>query len=73
MPMAFVTPFAPEGGGAANVTLRTGMVLVGVAKDKTLSTVGYNGQVPGPLFRRAARFDTQLDMNFAFMRLFEYV
>jgi FtsP/CotA-like multicopper oxidase with cupredoxin domain len=50
-PMASVTPLAPQPGGAADVTLRIGSVLVDVAKDKTLSTVGYNGQVPGPLIR----------------------
>jgi FtsP/CotA-like multicopper oxidase with cupredoxin domain len=51
MPMPSVTPMAPDQGGTADVTLRIGLVLVDVAKDKTLSTVGYNGQVPGPLIR----------------------
>lgn len=51
MPMASVTPLAPQQGGSADVTLRIGSVLIDVAKDKTLSTVGYNGQVPGPLIR----------------------
>ena len=51
MPMACVTRMAPGQGGAADVTLRIGSVLVDVAKDKTLSTVGNNGQVPGPLIR----------------------
>jgi FtsP/CotA-like multicopper oxidase with cupredoxin domain len=40
---------APE--GKADVTLRIGNVLVDIAKDHTLSTIGYNGQVPGPLIR----------------------
>jgi Multicopper oxidase len=31
--------------------LRFGPVLVDVTKDKTVSTIGYNGQVPGPLIR----------------------
>jgi FtsP/CotA-like multicopper oxidase with cupredoxin domain len=33
------------------VTLHIGPVLVEVTKDKTISTVGYNGQVPGRLIR----------------------
>lgn len=37
--------------GAADVTLRIAPVLVNIAKDHTISTIGYNGQVPGPLIR----------------------
>ena len=37
--------------GGAEVSLRIGPVLVDVTKDKTISTIGYNGQVPGPLIR----------------------
>jgi FtsP/CotA-like multicopper oxidase with cupredoxin domain len=37
--------------GAADVTLRIGPVLVDIAKDHTVSTIGYNGSVPGPLIR----------------------
>src|SRR3984957_5812416 len=37
--------------GPADVTLRIGPVLVDIAKDHTISTVGYNGSVPGPLIR----------------------
>src|SRR6202043_715415 len=37
--------------GPADVTLRIGPVLVDIAKDHTISTIGYNGQVPGPLVR----------------------
>src|SRR5579871_3890175 len=40
---------APE--GPADVTLRIGPVLVDIAKDHTISTIGYNGSVPGPLIR----------------------
>ena len=40
-----------EGGGPADVTLRIAPVLVDIAKDHTISTVGYNGSVPGPLIR----------------------
>jgi FtsP/CotA-like multicopper oxidase with cupredoxin domain len=35
----------------ADVTLRIGPVLVDIAKDHTISTIGYNGSVPGPLVR----------------------
>ena len=37
--------------GPADVTLHIGPVLVDVAKDHTISTIGYNGSVPGPLIR----------------------
>jgi FtsP/CotA-like multicopper oxidase with cupredoxin domain len=37
--------------GKADVTLRIGPVLVDIAKDHTISTIGYNGSVPGPLIR----------------------
>jgi len=37
--------------GPADVTLRIGDVLVDIAKDHTISTIGYNGSVPGPLIR----------------------
>jgi len=35
----------------ADVTLRIGPVLADIAKDHTISTIGYNGSVPGPLIR----------------------
>ena len=38
-------------GGPADVTLRIGPVRVDIAKDHTISTIGYNGAVPGPLIR----------------------
>jgi len=38
-------------GGPSNVTLRIGPVLADIAKDHTISTIGYNGAVPGPLIR----------------------
>jgi FtsP/CotA-like multicopper oxidase with cupredoxin domain len=37
--------------GPADVTLRIAPVLADIAKDHTISTIGYNGQVPGPLIR----------------------
>ncbi len=37
--------------GPADLTLRIGPVLVDIAKDHTISTIGYNGSVPGPLIR----------------------
>jgi FtsP/CotA-like multicopper oxidase with cupredoxin domain len=38
-------------GGPADVTLRIGPVLADIAKEHTISTIGYNGTVPGPLIR----------------------
>jgi FtsP/CotA-like multicopper oxidase with cupredoxin domain len=35
----------------ADLTLRIGPVLVDVAEDRTISTIGYNGNSPGPLIR----------------------
>lgn len=35
----------------ADVTIRIAPVLVNVTKDRTISTVGYNGAAPGPLVR----------------------
>ncbi|MBZ5583182.1 MAG: multicopper oxidase domain-containing protein [Acidobacteriia bacterium] len=37
--------------GRADVTLRLGPTLVDIAKGHTISTIGYNGSVPGPLIR----------------------
>jgi FtsP/CotA-like multicopper oxidase with cupredoxin domain len=51
MPMVSTTATPPLKTGPADVTLRIGPVLVDVTKDKTLSTIGYNGRVPGPLIR----------------------
>jgi FtsP/CotA-like multicopper oxidase with cupredoxin domain len=41
----------PAPAGPADVTLRIGPVLADIAKDHTISTIGYNSSVPGPLFR----------------------
>src|SRR5579863_5163719 len=37
--------------GPADITLRIAPVLADIAKDHTISTIGYNGQVPGPPIR----------------------
>jgi FtsP/CotA-like multicopper oxidase with cupredoxin domain len=37
--------------GPADLTLRIAPVLVDIAKDHTISTIGYNGSVPGPPIR----------------------
>jgi FtsP/CotA-like multicopper oxidase with cupredoxin domain len=37
--------------GPADVTLRIGPALVDIAKNHTIGTIGYNGQVPGPPIR----------------------
>ncbi len=42
---------APPPAGKADVTLRISPVLVEIAKDHTISTIGYNHSVPGPLIR----------------------
>jgi FtsP/CotA-like multicopper oxidase with cupredoxin domain len=44
-------PAASNDTSPADVTLRIGNVLADIAKDHTISTTGYNGQVPGPLIR----------------------
>ena len=50
-PTAATNPDASAPSGPADVTLRIGSVLLDIAKDHTISTIGYNGQVPGPLIR----------------------
>jgi len=42
---------ATDQGGKADVTLRIGNVLADIAKEHTISTIGYNGSIPGPLIR----------------------
>src|ERR1700674_1251931 len=51
MPIPPTADDPPNKSGPADVTLHLGPVLVDVTKDKTISTIGYNGQVPGPLIR----------------------
>ena len=47
------TPSADQSGssGPADVTLSIGAVLADIANGHTISTIGYNGAVPGPLIR----------------------
>jgi FtsP/CotA-like multicopper oxidase with cupredoxin domain len=42
---------APAPEGPADVTLRIGPVLADIAKEHTISTIAYNGTVPGPIVR----------------------
>lgn len=46
-----VAPTLPRANGKADVNLRIGPVLFELDKEHTLSTIGYNGQVPGPVIR----------------------
>lgn len=50
-PNTATSPDASTPTGPADVTLRIGPVLADIAKDHTISTIGYNGQVPAPLIR----------------------
>src|ERR1700680_4352766 len=51
-----------EVAGPADVTLRIGTVLADIAKDHTISTIGYNGSVPGPLIRLREGVPVNLDL-----------
>ena len=61
MQMASATATPPVKTGPTEVSLRIGPVLVDVTADKTISTIGYNGQVPGPLIR--LREDQQVSVQ----------
>ena len=50
-PVAGNTTTAVADTGPADVTLRIAPVVADIAKDHSISTIGYNGQVPGPLIR----------------------
>ena len=45
------SPSDKAASGPADVTVRIAPVLVEIAKDHTISTIGYNGQVPAPVIR----------------------
>jgi FtsP/CotA-like multicopper oxidase with cupredoxin domain len=51
MSMPSAAPAAENANEPADITLRIGPVLLAVTDEKTISTIGYNGQVPGPLIR----------------------
>ena len=55
------TKAAPD-SGPADVTLRIGPVLVDIAKDHTISTLGYNGSVPGPVIRMREGVPVTVDL-----------
>ena len=48
--------------GPADVTLRIGTVLADIAKEHTISTLGYNGSVPGPLIRLREGVPVTIDL-----------
>jgi FtsP/CotA-like multicopper oxidase with cupredoxin domain len=50
-PTTASAPDASTPTGPADVTLRIGPVVADIAKDYSISTIGYNGQVPAPLIR----------------------
>jgi FtsP/CotA-like multicopper oxidase with cupredoxin domain len=50
MPAGLQTP-APQPTGDADITLRIGPVTLDLAPKRSIKTIGYNGQVPGPLLR----------------------
>src|ERR1700704_4883372 len=51
-----------EVAGPADVTLRIGTVLADIAKDHTISTIGYNGAVPGSLIRLREGVPATIDL-----------
>ncbi len=50
-PTSFLTPTAGPDIAKTDFTLRIGTVTVELAKNRVLSTLGYNGTSPGPLLR----------------------
>jgi FtsP/CotA-like multicopper oxidase with cupredoxin domain len=48
--------------GPADLTLRIGPVLTDIAKGHTISTLGYNGAVPGPLIRFREGIPSTVDL-----------
>lgn len=60
MPAGAAAP-APQPTGDADFTLRIGPVTLDLAPKRSIKTIGYNGQVPGPLLR--ARLGKPLTVN----------
>src|SRR5580692_1965444 len=56
------TPTAQTPAGPADVTLRIAPVLVDIAKEHSISTIGYNGMVPGPLIRLKEGVPVTIDL-----------
>ena len=52
----------PGANDHADVTLRIGPVLADIAKEHTISTVGYNGAVPGPVIRLREGVPVKVDL-----------
>jgi len=50
MPGGLPSP-SPQPAGDADITLRIGPVTLDLAPKRSIKTIGYNGQVPGPLLR----------------------
>jgi FtsP/CotA-like multicopper oxidase with cupredoxin domain len=55
-------PPSREDEGPAGVTLRIGPVVTDIAKDHSISTIGYNGQVPGPVIRLSEGVPVTVDL-----------
>jgi FtsP/CotA-like multicopper oxidase with cupredoxin domain len=53
---------AAAANGAADVTLRIAPVLVELAPNQTVSTIGYNGLAPGPILRMREGVRTTVDV-----------
>src|ERR1039458_1896725 len=51
-----------SGTGKADITLRIAPVLADIAKGHTIGTIGYNGQVPGPLVRMREGVPVTVDL-----------
>lgn len=53
---------SPDNTGKADVTLHIAPVLVDIAKEHTISTIGYSGAVPGPLIRLKENVPVTVDL-----------
>src|SRR5947209_2102416 len=50
-PQSFLNPTATDDLAKTDFTLRIGTVTVELARNRVISTIGYNGTSPGPLLR----------------------